>query len=83
MIDEHKNDPIRSALVVLNSFDYEKEDIEEVMVENRTYADVFEIDRMRTEDRALYLNCFYKKFQTTDLPMIFVKEKFVGGLEGL
>ena len=33
MLEEHRNDPMKSALVFVNSFDYTKEDIEEYMEE--------------------------------------------------
>ena len=57
MLEEHRNDPIKSALVFVNSFDYTKEDIEDYMEENKIYTEVFEIDRMRPEERMEYLNC--------------------------
>ena len=47
MLEEHKNDPQRTSLVFLNSFDFQKEDIEDFMEDNKIYAEVFEIDRMR------------------------------------
>jgi hypothetical protein len=31
MLDEHRTDPMRTSLVIINSYDYEKEDIEEIM----------------------------------------------------
>ena len=58
MLEEHKNDPMPSALVFVNSFDYEKEDIEDIMTANKIYAEVFEIDRVKIEERQEYLNCF-------------------------
>jgi len=48
---------MRTALVFVNSFDFQKEEIEDYMEENRVYAEVFEIDRMRPGERAEYLNC--------------------------
>ena len=47
MLTEHKNDPMPSALVFVNSFDFEKEEVEDIMIDNRIYAEVFEIDRVR------------------------------------
>jgi len=62
MLAEHKKDPIPSALVFVNSFDFEKEDIEDYMEENKIYAEVFEIDRIKTEERLEYLNCLNAEF---------------------
>jgi len=44
MLIEHRNDEMRTALVFVNSFDFQKEEIEDYMEENRIYAEVFEID---------------------------------------
>jgi hypothetical protein len=49
MLSEHAKDPMNTSLVVINSYDYEKEDIEDIMHERRIYADVFEIDHLRVE----------------------------------
>jgi hypothetical protein len=48
---------MRTSLVFVNSFDFQKEDIEDFMDENKIYAEVFEIDRMRPDERVEYLNC--------------------------
>ena len=64
MLEEHKNDPQRTSLVFLNSFDFQKEDIEDFMEDNKIYAEVFEIDRMRQGDRMEYLNCLNSMFGT-------------------
>ena len=37
----------QSAFVVVNSFDYENEQIEDVMAQRRIMAEVFEIDRLK------------------------------------
>ena len=63
---------MRSALVFVNSFDFKKDEIEDYMEDNRIYAEVFEIDRMRTDDRAEYLNCFQEMYGTKQLPIIFL-----------
>ena len=57
MLEEHRNDKMRTALVFVNSFDFQKEEIEDYMDENKIYAEVFEIDRMRPGERVEYLNC--------------------------
>jgi hypothetical protein len=31
MLSEHAKDPMNTSLVVINSYDYEKEDIEDIM----------------------------------------------------
>jgi hypothetical protein len=49
MLEEHKNEPMPSALVFVNSFDYEKEDIEDLMNAKKIYAEVFELDRVQKE----------------------------------
>jgi hypothetical protein len=41
---EHEN---KTAMVFLNSFDPEKDDIEEIMTERKITTEVFEIDRVR------------------------------------
>lgn len=83
MIEEHKNDPMRTALVFVNSFDFAKEDIEEYMEQNKIYAEVFEIDRMRSDERMEYMNCINTLYGTRTLPAIFIKDKFVGTLDNL
>lgn len=49
MLEEHKNEPMPSALVFVNTFDYEKEDIEDLMNAKKIYAEVFEMDRVLKE----------------------------------
>jgi hypothetical protein len=47
MLQDHvKEKKMRSSLVIINSFDGQKEDIEEVLENHRIYADVFELDRL-------------------------------------
>ena len=78
MLDDHiKEKNLRSALVVVNSFDNQKEEIEDVLENHRVYADVMEIDRLNKEDREEYLLCFNKMYKTRHLPMIFVGDKMV------
>lgn len=81
MLEEHRNDPMRSALVFVNSYDFAKEDIEEYMEDNKIYAEVFEIDRMQADQRFEYLNCISAIYGSRTLPAIFVKDKFVGTLD--
>jgi glutaredoxin len=83
MLIEHRNDEMRTALVFVNSFDFQKEEIEDYMEENRIYAEVFEIDRMRPGERVEYLNCLHEMYGSRQLPAIFVKDKFVGTFENL
>ena len=49
MMVDLKNEQFPSALVVINSFDYEKEMIEDIMTKKRIYAEVFEIDRIKQD----------------------------------
>ena len=80
MLKDHvAESQMRSSLVVINSFDGSKEDIEEVLEKHRVYSDVFEIDRLNAIDREEYLLCFNKMYSTRLLPLIFVKNRFVGG----
>ena len=37
---------METGLVIINSFDYELEEIKEDMIDRRIYAEVFEIDRL-------------------------------------
>ncbi len=83
MLEEHIQDPIPSALVFVNSFDYEKEDIEDYMTERKIYAEVFEIDRLRPDERMEYLNCLNAEYGTKQLPLILIKDKFVGDFKTL
>jgi glutaredoxin len=83
MLDEHKNDPLPSALVFVNSFDFEKDDIEDLMNEKKIYAEVFEIDRMLKDERVEYLNCFSSLYGSKQMPLIFIKDKYIGGLAEL
>ena len=57
-MEQQRQDPNRTGLVIINSFDYQLEDIRDDMVDNRIYADVFEIDRLQPDERLEYLNCF-------------------------
>lgn len=81
MLEEHRNDKMRTALVFVNSFDFQKEDIEEFMEEKRIYAEVFEIDRMKAGERVEYLNCLQEMYGSRQLPAIFIKDEFVGTLD--
>jgi hypothetical protein len=58
MLEDHKNDPHPTALVICNSFDAERIDIEDFLDEKRILSEMFEIDRVRSEERQDYLNCF-------------------------
>ena len=57
-MEQQRQDQNRTGLVIINSFDYQLEDIRDDMVDNRIYADVFEIDRLQPDERLEYLNCF-------------------------
>ena len=83
MVDEHKDSQNQTALIVMNSFDCDKDEIEQLMTERKVIAEVFEIDRLRKEDRNDYLNCFHDIYKTKELPMIFIKDQFVGNLKQL
>ena len=72
-----------TAFVVVNSFDPENEEVEDIMNERRIRAEVFEIDRLKQQQRAEYLNCFKKLYSCEELPMVFMKDQFVGGVQGL
>ena len=78
MVKQNSLDNERSALVVINSFDCEKDDIEDEMTRRRIYTEVFEIDRLRSEDRNDYLNCFQELYDTRQLPLIFLGDKYIG-----
>ena len=69
---------MNTSLVVANSFDFELDDIREDMIDRRIYAEVFEIDRLHVDHRTEYLNCFQAMFSSKKLPMIFLKDKFIG-----
>ena len=69
---------MNTGLVVINSFDCDLEDIRDEMVDRRVYADVFEVDRLHKDERLEYLNCFYEMYETKKLPMIFLKDNFIG-----
>ena len=58
MLEQQKNDPNATGLVVINSFDFELEDIRDEMIDRKIFAEVFEIDRLRPDSRLEYLNCF-------------------------
>ena len=74
MLEQHKNDPMATGLVVCNSFDFELEDIREDMIDRKIYAEVFEIDRLHKDHRTEYLNCFQEMYESKKLPMIFLKD---------
>ena len=58
LLEQQKNDPNATGLVVINSFDFELEDIRDEMIDRKIFAEVFEIDRLRPDSRLEYLNCF-------------------------
>lgn len=72
-----------SAFVVVNSFDYENEEIADIMSERQIHAEVFEIDRLQSVQRLEYLNCFKQMYNAQELPMVFLRDKFVGGFKGV
>ena len=51
MLEDHKNDPEKTALVICNSFDSQRFDIEEYLEQKYYLTEMFEIDRMRKEER--------------------------------
>jgi hypothetical protein len=57
MLADHKHDPNRTALVIGNSFDNETLDADEVLQDQKYYTEMFEIDRIRKEEREEYLKC--------------------------
>lgn len=73
----------KSALVFVNSFDPEKDDIEEEVTSRKLLTEVFEIDRVRNQDRDDYLNCLKEMYGTMQLPMVFIGDHMVGGLAEL
>ena len=78
MLEDHtKETRFNSSVVVINSFDQQRGDIEEIMDQNHIYTDVMEIDRLNTTEREEYLMCFNKMFNTRILPLVFVKDKLV------
>ena len=83
IIDGHGKEESQSAFVVVNSFDYENEDIREMMSERKIIAEVFEIDRLQSQQRMEYLNCFKKIYAAEELPMVFMKERYIGGVKDL
>ena len=83
MLEQQKNDPMQTSLVVCNSFDFELDDIKEDMIDSKIYAEVFEIDRLHKDHRVEYLNCFQDMFKTKKLPMIFLKDQFIGDYSAL
>lgn len=74
---------MRTALVFVNTFDYQKDQIEDFMVEKKIYAEVFEIDRMKKDQRSEYLNCFQEMYGSKNLPMIFLKDTYIGNWNDL
>ena len=83
MLEVQKNDTMQTSLVIINSFDYQLEDIRDEMEDRKIYAEVFEIDRLKAEHRLEYLNCLSDMFKTKQLPMIFLKDQYVGNYEAL
>ena len=89
MLEDHKNDEQKTALVVCNSFDADRFDIEDFLQDRQYMTEMFEVDRMPKEERLDYLNCFrevklssdydFQMYQTTEFPMVFVKDQFIGG----
>ena len=56
--DHMQEKKMRTSLVVINSFDHQKDSIEEILEERRYYAEMLEIDRLNKEEREEYLLCF-------------------------
>ena len=83
MLLQQRNDPMPTSLVVINSFDFQLEEIRDEMESRQIYTEVFEIDRLSPEDRLEYLNCFNEMYSTRSLPIIFIKDNFVGNYQGL
>ena len=78
LLDQQVSDPLPTSLVIINSFDFQLDDIREEMEDRRIHTEVFEIDRLQADQRLEYLNCFQDMFQTKKLPMIFAKDKLLG-----
>ena len=78
MLDQQRDDPMDTGLVIINSFDCDLDDIRDEMIDRKIYADVFEVDRLRPDERLEYLNCFQEMFSTKKLPMIFLKDQYIG-----
>ena len=53
------------------------------MEEKKIIAEVFEVDRMKDLQRLEYLNCFKKMFNTSDLPLVIMKDQIIGGYSNL
>ena len=78
MLDDHtKETRFNSSVVVINSFDQQRGDIQEMLEKNHIYTDVMEIDRLNTTEREEYLMCFNKMFKTRVLPLIFIKDQLI------
>ena len=75
---DHSKEMQRSSLVVINSFDQLKDDIEEALEQKRVYTDLMEVDRLNRGDREDYLMCFNKLYGTRKLPLVFSDEKLIG-----
>ena len=79
MLKDHvRESKMRSSLVVINSFDGQKEEIEELLEKHSIYGDIFEVDRLGKADREEYLICFNKLYSTRLLPFIFLKDELIG-----
>ena len=83
MLEAQRDDPNQTGLVIINSFDYELDEIKDDMIDRRIYAEVFEIDRLQSHERLEYLNCFQEMYQTKQMPMIFIKDQFIGDYSAL
>ena len=78
MLESHKKEmPGRTSLVIINSFDSQKDDIEEIMAAKHVYADVMEVDRLNSDHREEYLKCFSHMYGTRLLPLIFMNNKLI------
>ena len=51
MMNEHKNQSRKTALIICNSFDSNRFDIEDNLQDNQYFTEVFEIDRMRKQEQ--------------------------------
>ncbi len=61
--------------MICNTYDEERAEIE-MYLEGRNYApEMFEVDRMRDEQRLEYMHCINEVFGTRELPLIFIRGK--------
>ena len=68
---------MNTSLVVVNSFDAQKESIEEILEDHRVYAEMLEVDRLNKDEREEYLVCFDELYQSRKLPLIFIDDTLV------